>query len=359
MSLHCFVSTRKGLCDYVQSNGSWKLQGIHFNGIPVSLSYYDPLTQCLWAFLDHGHWGMKMQRSFDQGRSWEEVASPVYPEGYEVKEGKLAAVKYLWAAHHGGKIGSLWVGTEPGGLFQSEDNGDHWYLNEPLWKRPERPTNWFGGGREDPGIHSIILDPRDNDRIFIGISCAGVYESQDKGKNWIIRNNGLFAEFLPDPNAEVGHDPHLLIQNPAFPDVMWQQNHCGIFRSTDAGKSWTDISDKENGVYFGFAIACLESNPETAWVVPGLSDEKRVAVDHALFVARTDDGGQTWTHLRQGLPQDNCFDIVYRHGLANIQDQLMFGTTTGNLFYSNDGGEGWQTISNYLPMVYAVDLVEV
>ena len=351
------VSSRKGLIIYTQRNGSWQYDALHFKGIPVCLAHYDHDSNTLWSFEDHGHWGVKMHRSGDFGRNWEEVAAPKYPEGSEVAEGVPASLRYVWAAHSG--QGRLWLGTVPGGLFTSSDNGESFSLNEALWSAPERPGQWFGGGMDYPGIHSIVQDPNDPDHLYIGISCAGVYETKDAGTSWQVRNEGLRADFLPDPYAKVGHDPHLLVACPASPEHMWQQNHCGIFKSSDAAATWTEVSQKDGPANFGFAVAVDEVNPDVAWVVPAISDEIRVAVDESLCVCRTDDGGKTWQDFRTGLPQQGCFDITYRHALVKSGESLLFGTTTGNLFHSSDGGESWETVSNYLPMVHALQCVEV
>lgn len=361
MSNSILVSTRKGLIVYKQKGGQYIFDALHFKGIPISLSYYNPADGNLWAFQDHGHWGVKMSVSKDKGQNWEEVPAPVFPEGEEVKDGVEATLRYVWAINNGGNGngGRMWMGTDPGGLFRSDDGGMTFALNRPLWERPERKTQWFGGGRDLPGIHSIVLDPRDSDHLYIGISCAGVYESRDAGKSWEARNKGLRADFLPDPHSEYGHDPHLLVASKNNPDYMWQQNHCGIFRSTDGAKSWQDVSEAEGPAKFGFAVAVDDDNPDLAFVVPALSDEIRVAVGQDLMVCRTEDGGKTWQQLSKGLPSENAFDIVYRHALDKSGQELVFGSTTGNLFYSNDGGDSWQVLSNYLPMVYAVDFVEM
>jgi photosystem II stability/assembly factor-like uncharacterized protein len=353
------VSSRKGLIVYIKQHDSFVFESLHFRGIPISLAYFDPVNQMLWAFQDHGHWGMKVQRSKDFGRHWDEVAAPVYPDGEEVKNGIPAALKYIWAVQQGGtdNPGVLWLGTEPGGLFKSEDGGNTFQLNEPLWNHPSRKDHWQGGGRDHPGIHSIVLDPNDHNHLYIGISCAGVFETLDGGQSWAVRNNGLRADFLPDPVAEVGHDPHLLVCCPNDPRHLWQQNHCGIFKSSDGGASWIEVSEENGPAKFGFTIAVDEKDPEKAWVVPAVSDEIRVAVDESLCVSRTEDGGKTWQHLRKGLPQHQSFDIVYRHALAKKEEDLVFGTTTGNLFHSIDGGDHWNTLSNFLPMVYAVSIV--
>ncbi len=360
MATNLLISTRKGLIRYQKKSGQWKFSDLHFNGIPVSLSYHDPNTGFIYAFLDHGHWGMKIQRSEDLGQTWKELAAPVYPEGAEAKEGVSATLRYIWAAHHGGSDhpGRLWIGTEPGGLFKSEDNGESWSLNTALWNHPSRKTEWTGGGRDFPGIHSIVMDQQNSDHFYVGISCAGVFETTDGGESFNVRNKGLRADFLPDPFAEIGHDPHMLVACQNDQKYMWQQNHCGIFKSENGGIDWQDVSEKDGPANFGFAMAVKEDNPHVAWVAPGVSDEIRVAVDHALCISRTDDGGKTWQDFRSGLPQENCFDIVYRHSLQARKDELVFGTTTGNLYHSNDGGEHWQTISNNLPMVYAVEMVD-
>lgn len=350
------LGTRKGLVAYQRKNGKWSVENISFEGIPVSIAYEDERSGKWWAALDHGHWGVKLHQSTDRGKSWSEITAPVYPEGSEVKEGVKATLRYIWALSHGGKSfpQRLWMGTDPGGLFVSEDDGSHFNLIESLWNHPTRKTNWMGGGRDLPGIHSVVVDPRNQERILIGISCAGVFETKDSGKNWSIKNKGLRADFLPDPYAEVGHDPHLLVASPSNPDVLWQQNHCGIFRSTNGGDSWQDISEPGGPAKFGFAIAVADDNSEQAWVCPADSDAIRVSINGALCVCRTDDGGKSWKVLRKGLPQENCFDIVYRHALVCSGDQVAFGTTTGNFFFSPDRGEKWEVISNYLPMIYSV-----
>ncbi len=350
------LGTRKGLVTYQKSDGKWKLRDTSFLGIPVSLTHVDSRNGTWWACLDHGHWGQKLHKSQDQGKTWQEVGAPKYDEGMEVKEGEAAAVRYLWAFAEGGpdKSDTIYIGTEPGGLFKSHDGGNSFTLVESLWNHPSRSDHWFGGGRDYPGIHSILVDPRDSDHIYVGISVAGVFETHDGGSSWEVKNKGLRADFLPDPQAEVGHDPHLLVASPSNPDVLWQQNHCGIFRTTNGGNSWQDLTQADGPARFGFAIAVAENNPDRAWVVPAISDEIRVAVDNALCVCRTDDGGKTWKDLRSGLPQSDCYDIVFRHALDVDGDNLSFGTTTGNLYLSDNGGDHWDCLNSNLPMVYSV-----
>ena len=353
---YLLLGTRKGLVVYKNRTNSWSYISLHFKGIPVTLTYVDDRTTTWWACLDHGHWGTKLHRSDDLGSNWEEVATPKYPEGEEIKDGVPASTKYLWAMASAGddKPDQLWLGTIPAGLFLSQDNGNNFELNRPLWDQPSRKEQWFGGGFDHPGIDSIIVDPRDSGHIFVGISCAGVFESTDAGKSWEVRNKGLIANFLPDPHAEIGHDPHMLVACQSNPDYLWQQNHCGIFKSEDGAKTWQDVSQKEGPANFGFAMAVNDNNPDQAWVVPAISDEIRVPIEESLVVCRTDDGGKTWNEFRTGLPQQNTFDIVYRHGLDTTENHVAFGTTTGNLFSSNDYGESWNCINHFLPMIHSV-----
>jgi photosystem II stability/assembly factor-like uncharacterized protein len=354
------LGTRKGFIAYHFKNGKWQLENLSFEGSPVSIAYADERNNTWWAALDHGHWGVKLHRSKDRGNTWQEVAAPAYPEGEEVKDGVPAATRYIWAMTNGGNnyLSRLWIGTDPGGLFISEDEGNSFHLVESLWKHPTRKTNWFGGGRDLPGIHSVVVDPRNENRIHVAVSCAGVFETADAGKTWEVRNKGLKSEFLPDQNAEIGHDPHILVAAPTNPDVLWQQNHCGIFRTVDGAKNWEAVSERGQLAHFGFAIAVADDNPDQAWVAPAHSDEIRVAIKGSLSICRTDDGGKSWKELRNGLPQQNCFDIIYRHALASSGEAVVFGTTTGNLFFSDDRGESWDVINNYLPMIHSVQFTQ-
>lgn len=360
MKTTMLLGTRKGFVAYEYRDGQWQSANLSFEGMPVSIAYADPRNGTWWAALDHGHWGVKLHRSKDRGRSWQEVAAPAYPEGAEVKDGQPATTRYIWSMAHGGTQypSRLWAGTDPGGLFVSEDEGNTFELVTALWNHPSRKELWMGGGRDLPGIHSIVVDPRNEDRIYVGISCAGVFESTDAGKTWNVRNKGLRAAFLPDPNTDIGHDPHILVAAPGDPDHLWQQNHCGIFRSVDGARQWEDVGQQGGPAWFGFAITVADDNPLQAWVAPANSDETRTAIDGALCICRTDDGGKSWQAQRNGLPQANCYDIVYRHALASSGSGVAFGTTTGNLFFSPDKGEHWQVVNNYLPMIHSLQFAD-
>ena len=356
MALTALLGTRKGVFKLEQSNGRFRVAERGHLGIPVPYAMRDARTGTMWASLDHGHWGQKLTRSKDDGKTWEEVEQPKYPEGHEVKPGVPATMRYIWMIAPGGagEPDTLYLGTEPGGLFVSTNGGDTFELNEPLWAHPSRVEEWFGGGRDHPAVHSVLVDPRDSRRIQVGISCAGVFETTDGGTSWAVRNKGLRADFLPNPDSEVGQDPHLVVSCPKSPDTLWQQNHCGIYRSVDRGANWTDVSESNGPANFGFAVAVDEEDPDTAWVVPAVADETRIAVDGALCVPRTTDGGKTWTAFREGLPQDDCYDVVFRHALDVRGDTLLFGSTTGNLFASADRGESWHLVSSTFPPIYSV-----
>lgn len=350
------VGTGKGLVVFRKQNDAWKIADVHFLGMPVALVYVDERDGTWWAGIAHRHWGQKLHFSTDEGKSWEDVPTPVYPKEALLKSGKPATLRKIWCMAHAGydRSGELYLGTEPGGLFHSVDGGRSFQLVEPLWNHPSRRHEWFGAGRDHPYIHSIVVDPNDSDHFYIAVSCAGVFETRDGGQTWAARNKGLVATYLPNPEVEIGHDPHLVLACRAQPEVMWQQNHCGVYRSTDAGRNWQDVSGPDGFPYYGFALGVDHENPDRAWVIPAISDDMRVAHDLALCVCRTEDGGRTWQALRNGLPQDHCFDIVFRHSLAVHGEQLVFGTTTGNVFYSNNGGDHWTMLSGHLQRVDAV-----
>lgn len=361
------LGTRKGLFVFDRIGRAWRLSGVSFLGIPISYAMIDPRTGVLWAGQDHGHWGAKLSRSSDRGRTWEEVPPPKYPEGEVIRNSmmsndptapdKPATLRYIWCIAPGGddEPNRLYIGTEPGGLFVSDDGGDTWQLNRPLWDHPSRLAGqWFGGGRDHAGIHSVIVDPHNSKRVLIAISCAGTFETTDGGKSWTVRNNGLKSSFLPEPNPEVGHDPHLVVMCPGDTKHLWQQNHCGIWRSEDDGRSWINVTETGGPANFGFAIAVDERDPKCAWVAPAVSDECRVAVNGALSISRTTDGGRRWNALREGLPQEQCYDVIFRHCLDKAGDCLAFGTTTGNVYYSDDRGDRWKCLGNHFPLVYSL-----
>jgi hypothetical protein len=353
MSDRLLVSTRKGLLTLARKNGGWNVVATDFPGVPVMAALRDSSGGAIYAALKHGHFGPKLHRSDDDGKTWQEIGSPAFPED---AAGKPAVFQY-WSMETGGapNPGRLWIGAIPAGLFRSDDRGATWRLVDELWNVPGR-DQWFGGGYDDAGIHSISPDPRDGNRLVLAISCAGVWETRDGGKSWALIGEGQVATYMPpDQQGKLdSQDPHRVVRCPAAPDVMWMQHHCGIFRSDDAGVTWSQL--KPPGDDFGFAVAVHPKDPQTAWFVPAMKDELRMPRDGAMAVTRTRDGGKTWQSLRGGLPQTDAFDLIYRHGLDVDETgaSLAMGSTTGALWTSDNGGEDWRLVNAHLPPVYAV-----
>ena len=364
MSNRLLVGTRKGLFFLDRSgNGpdGWEVSQASFIGDPVTMVLADDRDGTLFAALNLGHFGVKLHRSQD-GKSWEECAAPKYDEESrqpaEGEEAQGPSVKQVWSLEMGGpdEPGLLWAGTIPGGLFVSRDRGSSWQLNRPLWEVPERGS-WFGGGYDDPGIHSICVDPRDSRHLTVGVSCGGVWVSRDRGETWEVQSQGMFATYMPPERKEdpAIQDPHRLVQCRSCPDVQWVQHHNGVFRSTDGAARWKEVTTVQPS-NFGFAVAVHPSEPTTAWLVPGVKDECRVPVEGKMVVARTRDGGESFEMLRNGLPQEHAYDLVYRHGLDidPTGDRLAIGSTTGGLWISEDQGDHWHNVSTHLPPVYCV-----
>ena len=377
------VGTRKGTFFVEKSGGRWTPRLAAHAGMGVNFVARDPSTKTLWAALGHGHWGAKLSRSTDDGATWQDATQIKYPEGAKylappdptedgVGPGEAtlrdATLLKLWVIAFGAP-GTIHVGTIPGGLFTSHDGGEKFELNRPLWNHESRGgdhfegkggkvTHWYGTpaaeGEFAPGIHSIAVDPRDPNRYMVAVSTAGVLETVDGGKTWRGRNKGMLNDYLPDPAAEWGHDPHFVALCPGNPDHVWQQNHSGVFYSADGAATWQRVSQPEQGVHFGFPVCADDRDGKTAWLVPGKADMQRTTIDGALFVARTEDGGKTWRQLREGLPQENAYDVVYRHALGNAGDSLAFGSTTGNLYVSENRGDSWRAVANNLPPIYSV-----
>ncbi len=357
------VATRKGLFTVRRRRGDWEIADTAFLGDHVSMVLPDRRNGMVYAALAHGHFGAKLHRSRD-GKHWEECAAPAYPErpadappdtnalGREIPW-KLAQI---WSLEAGdpARHGTLWCGTIPGGLFRSADGGESWELVASLWNEPHR-KQWFGGGYDYPGIHSVCVDPRDAARVAVGVSCGGVWLTEDDGASWSCRADGMRAAYMPPERASDPYiqDPHRLVQCRSAPDVFWTQHHNGVFRSTDGLGSWHEFPDVPPST-FGFAVAVHPDDPLTAWLVPGVSDERRIPVDGKVVVTRTRDGGGSFEVLTEGLPQQHAYDLAFRHALDvdRSGERLVFGSTTGALWVSENGGDSWTTVSANLPPVY-------
>lgn len=359
MNTRAYLSTRKGLFELARADGRWTLGPVHFLGEPVSITLADRRDGTVYAALNLGHFGVKLHRKDPGADGWTEIAAPAYPlkpqDSADAVEWKN---KLIWSLEAGGadEPGVLWAGTLPGGLFKSSDRGQSWTLIEALWNVPQR-SEWFGGGYDAPGIHSINVDPRNSRHVLVGVSCGGVWRTDDGGASWRISATGMRADYMPPElnENEAVQDPHRIVRTAASPDTLWCQHHNGMWRSTDNGQRWDEITGAPLSS-FGFAVAAHPHDANTAWFAPAQADQRRIPVDAALAVTRTTDGGKTFDVLRAGLPQQHCYDLVYRHGLAVSDDgrSLLMASTTGGVWVSDDGGDAWQTVSTTMPPVYAV-----
>jgi len=363
MAQHLLVGTRKGLFTIERTREGYAVVDAAHLGVPVPAVLHDPRDATTYAALDHGHFGTKLHRR-DPGGEWAEIAVPEYPaqpDGeIDVEPFRQIPIPWtlrlLWTLEAGADDapGRLWAGTIPGGLFRSDDRGDSWSLVRSLWDDPRR-RQWTGGGYDYPGLHSVSIDP-EHGAVLVGVSTGGVWRSDDDGATWRI-GTGLRNEYSP-PGQEyepVAQDAHRLARCRAEPDVVWCQHHNGMFRSTDGGSTWTEITDVAPST-FGFAVAAHPLDPLTAWFVPAEKDEARIPVDGRMVVTRTRDGGRSFEVLAAGLPQDHAYHLVYRHALDvdATGDRLAMGSTTGSVWVSDDAGDSWARVSAELPPVACV-----
>lgn len=362
------AATRKGLFQVDRGPSGWSIAKVHFLAENFALAMVDPRDGAWYATIDHGHFGTKLHRSDDAGATWEEIGVPAYPEHPEGTHdlddfGRPIPWKLnkIWALTPGlpSQPGRIWAGTLPGGLFRSDDRGATWSLVESLWFMNER-KKWTGGGADLPGMHSVLVDPRDG-KVMVAVSSGGVWESADDGATWASRCKGLRADYAPpelveDPSSQ---DPHCVVRSPADPDRLYMQHHNGIFVSRNNAASWTEITGVSPSV-FGFPVAAHPFEADTAWFVPAVKDMERIPKDAKVVVNRTKDGCGSFETFSKGLPQEHAYDLVYRHALDvdGSGARLAFGSSTGSLWVSEDGGESWSTIGEHLPPVYAVRFVK-
>lgn len=344
------IGTRRGafILESDEGRRRWALRGPFCEASPVNHLVADPGTGMLHA--GSGGWGGPLVWSSPNlGATWTS-------SGEDFGEGGEGPVKAVWSLASAG--GLLLAGVEPAALFASRDGGRSWRHLPGLQEHPSRPYWQAGGGGLI--LHSILPHATDGARLWIGISAAGVFHSGDGGKTWEPRNRGTRADYMPEDQRypEYGQCVHCLVGAPGMPERLYQQNHCGMYRSEDGGQRWVSI---EEGLpsSFGFAAAAHPRDPDTLFLLPLNGDAAgRYVPDARAAVWRTRDAGATWQDLRQGLPQENAFFGVLRQAMATDRLEpagVYFGTNTGALFASPDEGESWTCLAAHLPAICSVE----
>jgi len=351
------VGTMKGGFIFRADAGrtNWAEAGPYFPGRSVYAFDYDGRNQRqrLWAAVNSSYWGSFLSSSNDFGKTWSD------PESYNIKfpEGSDVSLKQIWQiVNDPHDQDTLYCGVEPAALFKSTDAGQTWSLDRGLFDHPHRPQWMPGGG--GLCLHTILPDPSNRERMWIAISTGGVYRTEDGGQTWEPRNQGICARFLPPDQQypEWGQCVHKVVSHPSNPDRMFLQHHWGVYRSEDAGDSWQDIG-RGLPSDFGFAMEIDPNDGNTVYIIPIESDEFRCTPEAKLRVYRTQNGGESWQPLANGLPQEDAFETILRDNMKadrNSPTGLYFGTRNGKLFGSADGGESWTMIREGLPPITCV-----
>lgn len=368
------VATRKGafILRSDATRRAWKTTGPMFFGHIVYHMVLDPYAsgarRTMLAAARTGHLGPTVLRSTDFGRTWKEAAKPpAFPKAPEGRKGRVVDHTFWLTRGHKDEPKAWYGGTSPQGLFRSEDDGDTWspvagFNDHPMYAK------WTGGEQDGtpdgPKLHSINVDPRDADHMYVGMSSGGVFETLDKGATWAPLNKGCAADFLPDQNVDYGHDPHCMRQHPLSPDVLYQQNHCGIYRMDRPAGTWERIGAKmpKSVGDIGFPIVLHPRDPKTVWVFPmdGTSVWPRTSPGGKPAAYVTRNAGRTWQRQDAGLPPSQGWFTVKRQAMtADDQDPLglYFGTTGGEVWASRNEGGKWACITRYLPQIYAIEAV--
>ncbi|HLF26211.1 MAG TPA: exo-alpha-sialidase [Anaerolineae bacterium] len=370
-----FVGTRKG--GFIFSSDprrkEWKVSGPHFKGWNVMHVTLDPRDRRLHAATAHAVYGPTTHYSDDLGKTWTQAkASPAFPQPSEsgrplgtpdealnpdAAQAQSEKVIKVWNITPGrpDEPDTLYAGIEPAALFKSTDRGATWSINAGLYNHPHRPT-WFPGNG-GLCLHTIILDPNDSNRMYLGLSTGGCYRTDDGGVTWQPRNKNVRADFLPDKFPEYGQCLHKMVMHPARPEVLYQQNHCGVYRSDNAGDDWIDIGAGRLPSRFGFPVAVHPHDPKTIYLVLEESDEYRMSIDGKPAVWRSKNGGETWKRLSTGLPERGHL-VALREAMAvdTLGDAGVYvGTNTGQVFHSRDAGDAWGLLADFLPPVLSVE----
>lgn len=350
------VGTPKGafILESDAARRDWSLRGPMCEGWPIHDLVVEPGTGALLAAGGSPWYGAAVWRSEDLGATWtHSSAGLAYPEDSE-------PVKSVWSLGVA-PDGAILAGVEPAGLFRSRDRGATWEHVEGLTRHETRPTWVPGAGGLI--LHTIVPHPTDADRTWVGISAVGVFETRDGGASWEPRNRGVRADYNPDPFPVTGQCVHKFAPAAGEPETLYQQNHCGMYRSLDGGVSWEDLSRNGLPSQFGFAMAAHPRDPATWWILPLNGDDRgRYLPDGAAAVWRTRDRGDSWERLASGLPQSGAYWGVLREAMA--RDTLdpagvVFGTKTGQLWLSRDEGEHWERITADLPEIWSVEVAVV
>jgi len=336
------VGTRKGL--FLLRSGdslqSWEVEGPLLPGWSVYHAVLDADAGALYACTNNWVYGGSFHRSDDLGKSWERAEGLGLPEDSDLK---LAAT---WHVEPAGD--TLWLGGDPGVLFRSSDRGATWETNRGILEHPTREQWQPGAG----GLccHSIQVA---DGAMYVAISAAGAFRSNDGGETWTPINKSVAADFRPEQDPEVGQCVHKLLAHPARPDRLWQQNHCGVYRSDDRGDTWERLDGNGLPSDFGFPLALDPDDPDVAFVIPEESAENRVTSNGRLGVYRTGDGGATWELWSDGLPE-RAWAAVMREGFASNPSGVFFGTQSGSVWATSRDG-GWIEAARDLPPVLSVE----
>ena len=349
MAVVLLAGTRKGLFLLESDEGrrDWRLEGPLLPGWSVFHAILDGRDRVLHAAANSAVYGGTVQRSRDRGKTWQRSESLALPEDSGLKLGET------WHVEPGRADRELWLGAAPGVLFHSEDGGETW---EPVRGIVEHPTRerWHPGGG-GMCTHSIQVDPSDPRRIYVGISAAGVFRSDDGGEIWMPANRGVAADFLPEKYPELGQCVHKLLLHPGRPERLWQQNHCGVYRSDDRGESWERLDDNGLPSGFGFPLALDPDHPDAAFVVPEEGGENRVTCDGRLGVYRTGDGGAHWELASAGLPEP-AWAAVKREGMAFDRERVYLGTQAGVIYAFDRASTRWHEVARDLPEILSIEV---
>lgn len=349
------IGTHKGgfLLRSTSARSKWRLEGPFFPGDQVNHLALDTRddTPRLYAAVTSPWWGTGVRMSDDLGATWSEPEAGIH---FAEDSGNTVARVWQITPGNANEPGTLYAGVDPATLFRTTDRGAHWTEVTSLTKHKTR-SQW-NAGAGGMMVHSIVPHPEKPGRMHVGISAAGTFETVNDGKTWNPRNRGVLADFHPDLYPEVGQCVHHMEAHPDRPQVLFQQNHCGVYRSDNGGKDWTDINDGLPS-RFGFPLLVHPRYPETIYVVPEQGPEFRAPIGGKFAVYRSDDAGERWKRLSRGLPQ-RAYTHPYRQAMtADPFDPagIYLGTSTGHLFASFDDGDSWATISDMLPPIYSLE----